>query len=132
MKNRLLLAGLCLLFISIASCKKEDPDSLRAQIVGKWRVEQITTTVGSKTTTITYGSSDYLELRNSETDDVELVLNGVKNIGRFSSGLNDIFIDLTDKDLRCIVQEVTPNRLRFTATREQTEEPGTEVYVLSR
>src|SRR4051812_1502921 len=106
MKKQVLLAGIILLLVTgFSACKKESfqEKSLKEKLVGKWIVNKVdVTTAGGTTGSITYTSSDYLDFKDTKSDDFELSL-GTNNrrIGVFTVLADDtsLFLDMSDKDL---------------------------------
>ena len=137
MKKKLLFAGTLLLFIaSFTACKKQDEETkpLRAKMIGKWQVNKIdVTTAGSATLTTTYASGDYMDFKDSESDDFELGLGASRSVGTYSSAIdNSIYLDFSSKDLDCKVTTITTNQFQFTGTVVGSNPVVTETYYLSR
>ena len=138
MKKQVLLAGIVLLVItSFASCKKEfEKNTLRGKIAGKWAVNKIeVATAGGTTVTTNYTANDYIDFKDTESDDFEWSL-GTDNrqIGAWttlSDGIS-LYLDFSNKDLDCKVTSITDNKLQFTGTVVGSTPKVTETYYLSR
>ena len=140
MKKQLLLAGLVLLLVTgFSACKKEtsfEKKTLRGKLVGKWLVNKIDiVTTGGSTVSTTYTSSDYLEFKDTKTDDFELSLGTTnRTIGAWSTLADDVslYLDFSAKDLDCKVTTITETKLQFTGTVVGSNPKVTETYYLSR
>jgi hypothetical protein len=140
MGKRLLVSATLLFFIAtFTACKKQDDETkpLRSKIIGKWQVNKIEVTnyaEGNGTTvTNTYGTSDYLDFKDNESDDVELGLGTNRSVGTFSTTVaNTLHIDFSSKDLDCVVNTITDNQFQFTGTVTGSNPKITETYYLSR
>lgn len=131
-----LLAVLCLALASgFVACKKEDQNSVRAKVLGKWQVNKIETTTGGTTRTANYGGSDYMDFKNNDNDDVELSLNNQKTVGRFSTGIgNQVFLDFTDnnKDLQGDIITLDDKTLTFKGEEGNANPKVIKTYYLVR
>jgi hypothetical protein len=141
MKRQLILAGTILLFITgFTSCKKqaEGTKPLRTKMLGKWQVNKIevtryTASGAGVTTSTNYGSADYIDFKDNESDDFELGLGTQRSVGNFSSSIgNKLFLDFTEKDLDCDVNVITDKQFQFTGTVSGSNPKVTETYYLSR
>lgn len=140
MERRLLVAATLLLFIaSFTACKKQDYETkpLRTKILGKWQVNKIDVTTygeGAGTTVTTnYGSSDYIDFKDNESDDFELGLGTNRSVGTFSTTFaNTLHLDFSSKDLDCVVNTISDNQFQFTGTVIGSNPKITETYYLSR
>lgn len=132
-----LLAGVALaLALGFGSCKKDDGDSIRSKVIGKWRVDKIETSgslVSSENGSVSYQATDYIDFKNNESDDVEQSLNGERTVGSYTLTVGDgIFIDFTTDDLNGSITEITGSKMTFKATVAGSEPTVTKIYYLSR
>lgn len=126
---------------TLISCKK-DTTSLKAQMMGKWTLNKIVTSgyTAEETLkdpkkmngTVNYGtSSDYIDFKSNNDDQVELSLSGNRTIGTYVIIYSDQFsMDINDGLNYCKVTSITANKLEFTAKIDKTN--VTKVYSLSR
>ena len=133
MKKQLLFATAILLFIvSFTACKKETEANkpLRAKMLGKWQVNKILKSAG---TSPTITATDYMDFKDNTNDDFELQLGATRDVGTFSSSIDDSFyLDFPSKDLNCVVTVITPNKFEFTGTVVGSNPKVTETYTLVR
>jgi len=142
MKRQITILSLFLLIAStIISCKKDDT-SLKAQMLGRWTLNKIVTSgyTAEETLkdpkkingTVTYGTtSDYVDYKSNNDDQVELSLSGNRTIGTYVIIYSDQFsMDINDGLNYCKVNSITANKLEFTAKIDKTN--VTKVYSLSR
>lgn len=142
MKRQITILSLFLLIAStMVSCKKDDT-SLKAQMMGRWTLNRIVTTGYTAEDTlkdpkkvngdVKYGTtSDYIDYKSNDDDQVELSLSGNRTIGTYLIIYSDQFtMDLNDGMNYCKVNSITPNKLEFTAKIDKTN--VTKVYYLTR
>lgn len=142
MKRQLTILSLFLLIAStFISCKK-DSTSLKAQMLGKWTLNKIVTSgyTAEETLkdpkkvngTVNYGTtSDYIDFKPNDDDQVELSLSGNRTIGTYVIIYSDQFsMDINDGLNYCKINSITANKLEFTAKIDKTN--VTKVYSLSR
>lgn len=125
---------LLLIVIGIGACQKDEDTSNKKNMTGKWQVAKIETSVaGAELVTYTGISSDYLEFRNNEEDEVVVNLKGNNYIGTYAvlqgTGLN---ITYGGKLYTAQVTTLTANKLEFTANVEGATVKTTEKYYLTR
>lgn len=125
-----------LLFIlaGVTGCQKDEDTSAKKDIFGKWQVAKIETTIlGSATVIYTGISSDYIEFRNNEQDEVLVSLNSNNYIGNYvvleNDGLN---LSYNNKTRISKITTITDKKLEFTATVEGSTPQTTEKYYLTR
>ena len=82
--------------------------------------------------TVTYGTtSDYVDYKSNNDDQVELSLSGNRTIGTYVIIYSDQFsMDINDGLNYCKINSITANKLEFTAKIDKTN--VTKVYSLSR
>lgn len=142
MKTKLLALTAFLLVIAfIPGCKKEDSDTLKAKMTGRWQVSKVErkvyeadgTTVAS-TTSVPYTPADYMDFKNNENDELELNLgSGNRIVGNYIVLLgNDFNISLSDKLLYCNTEVLDDNTFQFTGTVDKSSPKVTETYFLQR
>ncbi|MBB5440016.1 hypothetical protein HDC92_003714 [Pedobacter sp. AK017] len=125
---------LLLIVTGISACQKDEDTSNKKNMTGKWQVAKIETSVaGAELVTYTGVSSDYLEFRNNEEDEVVVNLKGNNYIGTYAvlqgTGLN---ISYGGKLYTAQVNTLTANKLEFTANVEGATVKTTEKYYLTR
>ncbi len=128
------------LFLTIAlltACKKEDQNSFRSKITGRWKVNKIekrNVASGAVTESINYTAAEYIDFKNNENDEVELNLgNGNQVIGNYVVIKGQSFnISFSNKLLYCTADELTGNTFKFTANVGKNNAEVTETYYLSR
>ncbi len=142
MKTKLFtVAALLLTIVFISSCKKEDTDTFKSKISGRWQVSKIErkvyasdgTTVASMTTT-PYTTADYVDFKNNENDELEINLgSGNRVIGNYVVLFGQSFnISLSNKLLYCDTDNLSGNTFQFTGTVDQSNPKVTETYYLQR
>ncbi|QNN40900.1 hypothetical protein [Pedobacter roseus] len=142
MKRQITILSLLMLFTStIISCKK-DETSLKAQMMGKWTLNKIVTSgyTAEETLkdpkkvngTVNYGTtSDYIDYKSNNDDQVELSLSGNRTIGEYSIIYSDQFtMSINDGLNYCKINSISANKLEFTAKIDKTN--VTKVYYLTR
>ena len=142
MKRQITILSLLMLFTStIISCKK-DETSLKAQMMGKWTLNKIVTSgyTAEETLkdpkkvngTVNYGTtSDYIDYKSNNDDQVELSLSGNRTIGEYSIIYSDQFtMSINDGLNYCKINSISANKLEFTAKIDKTN--VTKVYSLTR
>ena len=142
MKRQITLLSLLLIVATtIISCKK-DTTSLKAQMLGRWKLDRIVTTGYTAEETlknprrvngdITYGTtSDYVDYKPTNDDVVEVSLSGNRNQGTYVILYSNQFtMDLEDGSNFCTVNTITENKFQFTAKIDKTN--VVKVYYLSR
>ena len=141
MKTKLFtFAALLLTIVFISSCKKEDTNSFRSKITGRWQLNKIERRVykadGTVASTITtpYTSSDYIDFKNNENDELEMNLGaGNRFMGNYVVLFGQTFnISLSNKLLYCDTDNLTDNTFQFTGTVDQANPKVTETYYLQR
>ncbi|MFD2583547.1 hypothetical protein ACFSR6_13700 [Pedobacter vanadiisoli] len=141
MKKQITLIAILLIVAStIISCKK-DTTSLKAQMMGRWTLNRIVTTGYTADETlkdptkingdVTYGkTSDYVDYKSNNDDQVEISLSGNKTIGTYQIIYSDQFtMELNDGNNFCMVNSLNGNQFQFTATINNRIK---KVYYLSR
>jgi len=135
MKRQITILSLLLLVTSsIISCKKDDT-SLKAQMLGRWTLNKIVTTGYTDEKLngeVTYGkTTDYIDFKSNNDDQVELSLSGNRTIGEYVIIYSDQFsMSINDGLNYCKINSITANKLEFTAKIDKTN--VTKVYSLSR
>jgi hypothetical protein len=142
MKRQITILSLLLLITTtIISCKKDDT-SLKAQMLGKWSLSKIVTSgyTADETLkdpkkvngTVNYGTtSDYVDYKSNNDDQVELSLSGNRTIGTYIIIYSDQFsMDLNDGLNYCKVNSISANQFQFTSKIDKTN--VTKVYYLTR
>lgn len=140
MKIKLLSTALLLwLATGIASCKKDNPNTLIVKLSGKWQVLKIETKTfnasGAVVTdnTVNYGVSDYLDFKNNESSDLEVSLAGTRQVGNYVVFLGTAFnLSLPSKLLACNAEVINDNTLQFTGTIDGSSPRTTETWFLKR
>lgn len=140
MKRKLTSAALFLLMVTgLGACKKQDSGTVQAKITGRWIVNKIEVKTydangaATGTTSTSYTSSDYIDFKTNETNDVEMSLTGVKLTGSYTTFLNGAFnINFTTKLLTCNTDVITDNTFQFTGAVNNSNPKTTETYYLSR
>lgn len=142
MKQKLVLAGMMLFMVAgFSACKKQNKatEPLRTKMLGKWQVNKVDVTTYStagtpSTVSTSYTTSDYMDFKDTESDDVELSL-GTNNrmLGFYKVRINDtFFLDFSQKDLECTTTVIGDKEFRFTGTVVGSNPKVTETYYLSR
>jgi len=142
MKRQITILSLLLLVTStIISCKKDDT-SLKAQMLGRWTLNRIVTTGYTAEDTLKdpkkvngdfkYGTtSDYIDYKSNNDDQVELSLSGNRTIGTYVIIYSDQFsMDINDGLNYCKINSISAGQLQFTAKIDKTN--VTKVYYLTR
>lgn len=142
MKRQITILSLLMLLTStIISCKK-DTTSLKAQMLGRWTLNRIVTTGYTAEDTlkdpkkvngdVKYGTtSDYVDYKSNNDDQVELSLSGNRTIGTYAIIYSDQFsMDINDGLNYCTINAISSGQLQFTAKIDKTN--VTKVYYLSR
>ncbi|MET3114795.1 uncharacterized lipoprotein YehR (DUF1307 family) [Pedobacter sp. CG_S7] len=142
MKTKLL--AIVALFLAVAlfsACKKEDSDTFKVKISGRWKVNKIEkktydangTTVASSSTT-PYTDTDYIDFKNNENDELEINLgSGNRVMGNYVVLMGQSFnISLSDKLLYCNADMLNETTFQFTATVDKSSPKVTETYYLKR
>lgn len=135
MKKQITFAiGLLLIFATITSCKKDEGTQLRDNVVGRWQVAKVeTTVVGSTTVTYTGVSTDYFEFRNNEANEVVISFNGINTTGIYNVLVGErINITYNGKLRIGQITTGTANKLEITANVEGATPQTTEKYYLTR
>jgi hypothetical protein len=125
---------LLFLLAGVTGCQKDEETSAKTDIFGKWQVAKIETTIAGAATVVYTGiSSDYIEFRNNEQDEVILSLNSSNYIGNYvildNDGLN---LNYNNKTRVSKITTITDKKLEFTATVEGSTPQTTEKYYLIR
>ncbi|PWS29804.1 hypothetical protein [Pedobacter paludis] len=128
------LSLLFLVTTTLFSCKK-DTESTKARIMGKWTVNKIIitgNTADAANGTFTYGkTSDYMDFKSNEDDQVELSLSGQRTIGTYVGTQDSFNIAFPEEGASyCTINSLTENILQFTAKVDKTN--IVKVYYLSR
>lgn len=128
------LSLLFLVTTTLLSCKK-DTESTKARIMGKWTVNKIIitgNTADAANGTFTYGkTSDYMDFKSSEDDQVELSLSGQRTIGTYVGTQENFNMSFPEEGASfCTIATLTENLLQFTAKVDKTN--IVKVYYLSR
>lgn len=142
MKRKLFaVAALLVIIASIAACKKEDTNTFKAKISGRWQVTKVErktydssgATVVSTVTT-PYTTSDYMDFKNNENDEVELNLGtGNRIVGNYVIMMGSSFnISLSSKLLYCSSDNLSDTAFQFTGTVDKSSPKVTETYYLTR
>ena len=135
MKRQITILSLLMLLTStIISCKK-DTTSLKAQMMGRWTLNKIVTTGYTDEKLngeVIYGkTTDYIDYKSNNDDQVEISLSGNRTIGEYVIIYSDQFsMSINDGLNYCKINSITANKLEFTAKIDKTN--VTKVYSLSR
>ncbi|WP_343535056.1 hypothetical protein [Pedobacter sp.] len=140
MKKQVVLLGAILIaLVTFGSCKKQDEATkpLSEKLFGKWMVEKIVTTTetetGPKSVTQNYQSSDYMDFRKSENNDVEVKLGANTSLGTFVTTVDQTLnLTISGKSLVCRMDEITNSKAQFTGTVTGSNPKVTETYYLYR
>jgi len=140
MKKQVVLLGAILIaMITFSSCKKQDEATkpLSEKLFGKWTVEKIATTTetetGPRTVTQNYQSSDYMDFRKSENNDVEVRLGTNTSLGTFTTTVDQtLYLTISGKSLVCKMDEISNNKAQFTGTVTGSNPKVVETYYLYR
>lgn len=135
------LSLLVLVTATLLSCKK-DETSLKARMMGKWTVSKIEVSgytaaesladPANKTNgSITYGTtSDYMDFKSSEDDQVELSLKGNRTIGTYLTTGDNFNMSFPEGNFYCSTGSLTEKQFQFTAKLDKS--PVVKVYYLTR
>ncbi|PWS26260.1 hypothetical protein DHW03_15835 [Pedobacter yonginense] len=128
------LSLLFLVTTAFLSCKK-DTESTKARIMGKWSVNKIVITGNTSDAangTFTYGkTTDYMDFKSNEDDQVELGLSGQRTIGTYEGTIDSFNMAFPEEGSSyCTINTLTENVLQFTAKVDKTN--IVKVYYLSR
>lgn len=137
MKKQITLLSMLILFTAtIFSCKK-DTNTLKAQMMGKWTLSKIVVSgytgvdAVTKNGTFTYGTtSDYMDFKSNEDDQVELSVSGNRTIGTYVITGELFNMSFPDGDSYCTVNSLTTKQFQFTAKIDKTN--IVKVYYLTR
>lgn len=135
MKKQITFAiGLLLILANLTACKKDEGTKLRDNIVGRWQVAKVETSVaGSSTVTYTGVQSDYFEFRNNEANEVVINFNGINTTGVYYVLVGERMNITYNGKLRVAqITTGTANKLEFTANVEGVTPQTTEKYYLTR
>lgn len=111
-------------------------------MMGKWTLNKIVTSgyTAEETLkdpkkvngTVNYGTtSDYIDYKSNNDDQVELSLSGNRTIGEYSIIYSDQFtMSINDGLNYCKINSISANKLEFTAKIDKTN--VTKVYYLTR
>ncbi len=131
-KQIALLSSLLMLTVILFSCKK-DTESLKARMMGKWTVNKIVVSGYAETAkngTFDYTSSDYMDFKSNDDDQVELSLKGQNTIGTYVSTGEDFNMSFPEGAFYCTVNSLSNNQFQFTAKIDKTN--VIKVFYLSR
>ena len=142
MKTKLLaIIALFLASALFTACKKEDSDTFKAKISGRWKVNKIEkktydangTTVAT-TVTNSYTDTDYIDFKNNENDELEINLgSGNRVMGNYVVIMGQQFnISLSDKLLYCNTDLLNETTFQFTGSVDKSSPKVTETYYLKR
>lgn len=125
---------LCLVIVGLSSCQKDEQTSNKKNMIGKWQIAKIETTVtGTPLVTYTGLAADYFEFRNNEEDEVVVSLKGNNHIGTYAVLEGTAFnLNYGGKLYTAQVNTLTNNKLEFTANVEGATVKTTEKYYLTR
>ncbi|WP_084289580.1 hypothetical protein [Pedobacter nyackensis] len=131
-KQITLVVAFLLIIASVSSCKKEEADSIKKNIVGRWKVAKIETTIaGSATVTYTGVASDFFEFRNNEENEVVISLNSNSYIGTYVVVVGErLNLTYNGKTRDAQVTSSSGSKLEFTATVQGATPQTTEKYYL--
>ncbi|MBB2151653.1 hypothetical protein [Pedobacter gandavensis] len=138
MKKQLTFATMLLFIIAgiTTGCKKESGESrtLKKKIEGKWLVSKIESKVeGGETKVYTGLAADFIEFRNDENDQLDVNINGKRNLGSYAVLATDgLEISIPGEQLSCNVTTVNDSTLEFSATVELSKPQETRKYYLHR
>ncbi|MGN7988331.1 hypothetical protein ACTJKC_13370 [Pedobacter sp. 22226] len=135
MKKQITILSLLMLFTSILISCKKDETSLKAQMMGRWTLNRIVTTGYTDDKLngdVNYGkTTDYIDYKSNNDDQVELSLSGNRTIGTYVIIYSDQFsMDINDGLNYCKINSISQNKLQFTAKVDKTN--VTKVYYLTR
>ncbi len=138
-KQVVLLGAILIAMVTFSSCKKQDEATkpLSEKLFGRWSVEKVVTTTqtgtGPQSTTQNYQSSDYMDFRKSENNDVEVKLGANTSLGTFTTTVDQtLYLTLSGKSLVCQMDQITDSKAQFTGTVTGSNPKVTETYYLYR
>lgn len=131
MKKQITIA-LLLIISAFAACKKDEGPQV--DIEGTWNVSKVETTIaGSPAVIYTGTSSDNIEFRRNEQNEMVVHLNSVSAIGNYFVLVNDgIRFNYSGKTRAGQITTLTANKLEFSVTVEGVTPATTEKYYLSK
>lgn len=127
------IAVVLLIFTTILACKKEDTDSQKFKMTGRWQVSKIETTINGVTTTANYGSDDYMDFKNNTEDEVEVKLGSVTTKGNYLVMVDGSFnLSFNNELLYCTTQNISDTNFQFTGSVDKSTTGMTKTYYLIR
>jgi hypothetical protein len=142
MKTKLLAVTVLLMAIAfLPGCKKEDTDTLKARMAGRWQVDKIETKTYDasgatvvRTETKPYTTADYFDFKNNENDELEINLGaGNRVMGNYVVLMGQTFnISLSNELLYCNTEVLTDNAFQFTGSVDKSSPKVTRTYYLKR
>lgn len=138
-KQVVLLGAILIAMVTLGSCKKQDEATkpLSEKLFGRWSVEKVVTTTqtgtGTQSATQNYQSSDYMDFRKSENNDVEVKLGANTSLGSFNTTVDHtLYLTISGKSLVCQMDQITDSKAQFTGTVTGSNPKVTETYYLYR
>lgn len=131
------IVALFLVIVTLISCKKEDTDSLKFKIAGRWQLNKVETTLGTSgspsTITTNYTSADYFDFKKNNEDEVEIKMGSISTIGNYLVLIGDSFnLSYNGDLLRCEVKVLNETTLQFTGTLDGSTPNVTKTFYLVR
>lgn len=127
------LATLLLIFTTLISCKKEDTDSQKYKMTGRWQVSKIETKIGSQTIIDNYTSTDYMDFKNNTEDEVEVKLGNTTTKGNYLVMIDGTFnLSIDNKLYYCTTNNLSDTNFQFTAVADKSDTQTTKTYYLVR
>lgn len=123
---------LLLIASAFVSCKKNE--GTHVDIVGKWKVSKIETTVaGAATVTYTGVAADSFEFRSNDGNEMVVNLNGASAIGSYYVLVNNALkFSYNGKMRNGSITTISESKLEFTGTVEGVTPQTTEKYYLTK
>jgi hypothetical protein len=142
MKRKLILGTILLLItVGFSACEKDstEANSERKYILGRWTVNKVDVTTmsggvtGPVTTSTNYTSSDFIEFKDNDADELVVKLGADQTSGTFIILDNNKFnVTMGSKLLYCVTDNITETSFQFTGTTTQSGVEVRETYYLTR
>lgn len=136
MKRKLILGTLLLLItVGFSACEKDstEANSERKYILGRWTVNKVDVTTSGVTTSTNYTSSDFIEFKDNDADELVVKLGTDQTSGTYIILDNDKFnVTMGSKLLYCVTDNITETSFQFTGTTTQSGTEVKETYYLTR
>ena len=141
MKRQITILSLLVVVASIFFSCKKDETSVKARITGKWTVSKMEVTgytaadfAGDPNKingNLTHGAtSDYMDFKSDDDDQVELSLKGNRTIGNYITVGDNFTMTFPEGIFYCTVNTFTTQNLQFTAKLDKTN--VVKVFYLKR